>query len=323
MISGSFDKTARQWDLKEGKEIEEGRDVCEDEVLAVAVSSDSRWVVTGGGNWRDVASVELKVCEVETGVVKKLQGHLRRISCIDISADNTLLASGSWDCTARIWNLETGKLVAGPFESVHFVGSVRFSTDSKKLAVELLGRKCLEVWDVQSQKLVKRIGFGSGDYASAPIFWTNKNKNILAVFNFTEDDAAKTIYEFHASTLETVGTPFEGHTKAVSGLALSFDGALLASSSYHDAIKLWAFESRQLLASFDVQNPWLLILSPDSRKLAYTTYTIVLPPLTVSPGTRYTTPTYKDHEICICDTPPDILAQARVCNPRKHSLSVS
>jgi WD40 repeat protein len=102
MISGSLDKTARQWDLKEGKEIEEGRDVCGEEVWAVAVSSDSRWVVTAGGDWGDAASAELKVREVETGIVKKLQGHSRMIYCIDISADNTLLASGSEDKTSRI-----------------------------------------------------------------------------------------------------------------------------------------------------------------------------------------------------------------------------
>jgi hypothetical protein len=208
--------------------------------------------------------------------------------------------------------LETGKLVAGPFESDHWVGAVRFSTDSKKLAVELWGDKCLEVWDIRSQKLDVRIGKGSGISGgpiSAPIFWTNKNKNILAAFSFTEDDYAKTIYEFDASTLETVGTPFEGHTDHVSGLALSFDGALLASASDDDTIKLWAFESRQLLASFDVQNPNVLILSPDSCKLAYTTYTKVLSNARVID--------LKDHRICICDTPPDILAQARVRNPAK------
>ncbi|KAG2751035.1 WD40 repeat-like protein [Suillus brevipes Sb2] len=159
MISVSSDKTARQWNSKEGKEIEEVRDVCEGWVCAVAVSRDSRWVVTAGG---DFDRVELKVCEVETGTTKKLHGHLGAINCIDISADNTLLASGSWDKTARILNLETGKLVAGPFECEDWVGSVRFSTDSKKLAVEMWGGKCLEVWDIQSQKLVKRIGYGSG-----------------------------------------------------------------------------------------------------------------------------------------------------------------
>jgi WD40 repeat protein len=307
MISGSHDKTTRQWDLKEGKEIEEVRDVCEQWVSAVAVSRNSRWVVTGGGVG---PRAELKICEVETGIVKNLPGHSDTINCIDISADNTLLASGSDDRTARIWNLETGKLMAGPFGSDHdrWVGSVRFSTDSKKLAVELLGGKCLEVWDIQSQKLYKRIGNGSVGYPSVPIFWTNKNKNILAAFSFTEDDhPAKTIYEFDASSLETVGTPFEGHTKQVRGLALSFDATFLASASYDETIKLWAFESRQLLASFDVQNPSNLILSPDSRKLAYTTYT-----------------QEDGHKICICDTPSNVLAQAqaRVRNPLKYPLSI-
>jgi WD40 repeat protein len=50
MISGSSDKTSRQWDLKEGKEIEEVRYVCKERVRAVAVSRDSRWVVTAAGD---------------------------------------------------------------------------------------------------------------------------------------------------------------------------------------------------------------------------------------------------------------------------------
>ncbi|KAG1725820.1 WD40-repeat-containing domain protein [Suillus occidentalis] len=316
MISGSSDKTTRQWDLKEGKEIEEVRDVCKEEVWGVAVSRDSRWVVTGGKN------ADLKVFEVKTGVVKKLQGHSKMITCIDISADNTLLASGSDDKTSRIWNLETGKLVAGPFKSIDWVGAVRFSTDSKKLAVKSPTGKCLEVWDVQTQKLDKRIGNRSLPrfLLFPPIYWTNKNKNILASFSFTKDDSNKTIYEFDAATLETVGTPFEGHTNVVLGLALSFDGALLASSSLDETIKLWAFESRQLLASFDVQNLGTLILSPDSRKLAYTTYTKVLSNARVTGTTRY-----EDHRICICDIPPDILAlaQARTIVRKKPALALS
>ncbi|KIK32977.1 hypothetical protein CY34DRAFT_813933 [Suillus luteus UH-Slu-Lm8-n1] len=134
MISGSGDKTARQWDLKTGKEIEKARAVCKDEVVwEVAVSRNGRWVATAGDR-----PGELKACEVETGIMKTFKGHSREISCIDISVDrdNTLLASGSDDQTAQIWNLDTGKLVAGPFKSEDWVGAVRFSTDSKKLAVK-------------------------------------------------------------------------------------------------------------------------------------------------------------------------------------------
>jgi WD40 repeat protein len=116
-------------------------------------------------------------------------------------------------------------------------------------------------------------------------------------------DYAKTIYKFDAVTLETVGAPFEGHTKRIWGLALSVDDALLASCG-NDIIKLWAFGSGQLLASFDVLNSFRLIFSPDSRQLVYTVYT------------------EDDHsdKICICDTPPNILAQARVCISRTHLL---
>ncbi|KAG2352023.1 WD40 repeat-like protein, partial [Suillus spraguei] len=156
IISGSVDKTTRQWDLKAGKEIEGAKEVFEKRVCAVAVSRDGRWIVTADGDWN---GGRLKACEVETGIVKIFEGHSQYINTVDISTDSTLLASGSQDETSRIWNLKTGKL--------------------------------------------------------------------------------------------TIGAPFQGHTGIIWGLALSFDGALLASSSYHDnAINLWAFESRQLLASF-------------------------------------------------------------------------
>jgi hypothetical protein len=73
----------------------------------------------------------------------------------------------------------------------------------------------------------------------------------------------------------------------------SSDGALLASASGDNTIKFWAFESRQLLASFDVtnQNPYTIILSSVSTQLAYAAYTHT-----------------GAYEIIICDIPPDILS---------------
>ncbi|KAG1766359.1 hypothetical protein EV702DRAFT_1204148 [Suillus placidus] len=289
MISGSLDETTRQWDLKAGKEIEGARGVCEGRVYAVAVSRDGRWVVTGGRG-----KGELKACEIETGIVKTFEGHSRDIFCIDISADSTLLASASVGETARIWNLETGKLVPGPFKS-SWVDSVRFSPDSKKLAVKLSLGTCLEVWDVRSRKLDRRIAAFEFSFILHP-FDESAAESALDLENYTN-----TIYEFDAVTLKIVGAPFKGHTKHISGLALSFDDALLVTASYSDnTIKLWAFESRQLLASFDVQNLYFpLVLSPDSRQLVYTTST------------------KDDHKIYICNTPPDILAQARIIARKK------
>jgi hypothetical protein len=90
--------------------------------------------VTGGG---DVNRAGLEVCGFGTGIVNQRP-----------------LTS---DSTARIWSIDAGELVAGPFQCLDWVGVVRFSTDLKKLAVKSWMGKCLEVWDVQSQELDVRI----------------------------------------------------------------------------------------------------------------------------------------------------------------------
>ncbi|KAJ8585779.1 WD40 repeat-like protein [Rhizopogon salebrosus TDB-379] len=215
----------------------EGHD---NDIRSICYSPDGKQMVSGGWDetsrrWNLQAGKEIE----DTGMVKTFHGYSKGISCIDISKDSMLLASGSDDGTTRIWSLDTGRLMAGPFESTHWVGAIRFSQDSKKLAI---------------------------------------NSHV----------AATTIYEFDASTLETLGAPFQGHTKVICGLALSFDGALLASTSSDHTIKLWAFESHQLLASFHVPHPCILTLSPNSRQLAYTTWF--------------------ENKIFICNTPPDVLA---------------
>jgi len=307
MISGSGDKTARRWDLKTGKEINEARVVCEKEVSAVAVSRDGRWIVTAGGNRlpSNPADGELKAWEIKTGIMKSFEGHSPTVTCIDVSADSKLLASGSADDTIRIWDLDTGKLVAGPFQTAQWVGSIRFSQHSMKLAVNSLTGKCLEVWDIQGQKLDRKIGKqdGGGQVTYAPVFWTTNDKSIVAVFALMPPlECAKNIYEFDASTLDIIGVPFEGHTEAVTCLALSFDCALLASASHDDTIKLWAFETRQLLASFDIQYLNALILSPDLRHLAYTTGS--------------------DTKIYICNVPPNILASIRSAQDTQSNVCI-
>ncbi|KAG2070937.1 YVTN repeat-like/Quino protein amine dehydrogenase [Suillus decipiens] len=297
MISGSGDKTIRRWNLRDGKEIEKARGVCENRINAVGVSRDGRWVVAAG--W------QLKVSEVETGIVRTFnEGDW--IDCIDISADSTLLASAHFR-TVRIWNLNTGEIVAGPFNlDDHNVGhiSLRFSEDSRKLAVMSYWKPyVLQVWDVQTQKLV--VQKSTPDilpmHLTVPVFWTTKDKSIVTAFTFTRYFPT-TIYEFDASTLKTVGAPFKGDTDFITNLALSHDSVLLASSSF-DAIKLWAFQSRQLLASFDVTFQILsLVLSPDSRQLAYTNW--------------------DNTNIYICNIPANVLASIGLAEEPQPSFDV-
>ncbi|KAG2115852.1 WD40-repeat-containing domain protein [Suillus discolor] len=163
ILGASNDKTTRQWDLRNGKEIEEARDVREPQTQMMALSGDGQWVVTSRlpsvASYIDVGKVEAR--NVETKIVKTFEGHFDCIDCIDVSADRTLLVGGSWG-GVWIWSMETGKLVAGPFRFVRAtnrsprppsIGMVRFSQDSKKFAISSGTGRRLEVWDVQTHKL--------------------------------------------------------------------------------------------------------------------------------------------------------------------------
>ncbi|KAG2073591.1 WD40 repeat-like protein [Suillus decipiens] len=305
MVSGSRDKTIRRWDLREGKEIENAREVCENRIRIVGVSKNGQWVVTVG--WH------LKVSEVETGIVRTFHEDTW-IECIDISADSTLLVGAasmifsSWiDYAVRIWRLDTGELIAGPFklwdDDCPSDIMLRLSEDSRKLAVISSNKRKtvdLQVWDVQTQKLdvQKSTPTDFRPITPLPVSWTTKHNSIVTTFGF-----GWPISEFGASTLKTVGAPFKGHTNIIRDLALSPDCILLASSSSDDTIKLWAFESRQLLASFDVKSPWNLVLSPDSRQLAYTTLI--------------------DTNIYICNIPANILTSIGLAEEPQPSTSKS
>ncbi|KAG2073673.1 WD40 repeat-like protein [Suillus decipiens] len=306
IVSGSSDKTIRRWDLREGREIEKARDVCKDDVRIVEVSRSGRWVVT-------VNEWELKVSEVETGIVRTFHED---IGIIDISADSTLLAGASPNSIVRIWDLNTGELVAGPFKLLDdypISMGLRLSDDSRKLAgISLYLKKpglYLQVWDVQAQKLdiQKSTPYNVNYISPVPVFWTTNNKSIVAAFTDDADDpratTTRTIYEFDASTLKIVGAPFKGHTRVITGLALSPDCVLLVSSSYDNTIKLWSFESRQLLASFDVKSPRNLVLSPVSCQLAYTTW--------------------HETKIYICNIPANILASIGLAEELQLSTSKS
>jgi WD40 repeat protein len=308
MFSVSRDGTSRRWNLETGKEIKEARDVREQDIRAVAVSRDGRWVTSIAKDPLGDHLGEIKACDVETGVVKTFKGHSlprqENMMYIDISADNKLLASGAGD-SFRIWSWDTGKLLAGPLKIPPYqhVSAVRFSQDSTKLAVRV--GSIIKVWDIQARKVLDVTKFGPAlargwsmpTGPGLPLFWTTKDRTIVAAITWhyksegddeDEDYPTNMINELDALTFESVGAPFED-TNEISRLALSLDCALLVSAS-RDGIKLWEFESRQLLASCDIHYPVCdITFSPNSRQLAYSEFGSL--------------------KIYICDIPPNILAR--------------
>jgi WD40 repeat protein len=73
-------------------------------VHSIALSDDGRWVAAG------LASHLIRVSDAKSGeLVATLRGHSDRVVALAFSADRSLLASGSWDGTAKVWDIAAGR----------------------------------------------------------------------------------------------------------------------------------------------------------------------------------------------------------------------
>lgn len=104
MVTGSYDKTLRLWDLKTGvvlKKMEGHRNM----VWGSTVSRDGRLIASGDANG------EVIVWHGETGesLTQPINAHTNLITSLDFSPDGTVLATGSFDRipTLKLWNTRT------------------------------------------------------------------------------------------------------------------------------------------------------------------------------------------------------------------------
>ncbi|RKU17695.1 hypothetical protein C6501_03600 [Candidatus Poribacteria bacterium] len=70
-----------------------------------------------------------------------LTGHTGNVPCIAFNPDGSLLASGSWDKTVRLWDMKTGKHKQTLTGHLHAIVSVVFSPDGKTLVSGSTGKR--------------------------------------------------------------------------------------------------------------------------------------------------------------------------------------
>jgi WD40 repeat protein len=131
LLTGSFDHTARVWDIKHASSaitLKGHRGA----VLSVATSPD--------GNTLATASIDttIRLWDASTGRIRAtLAGHRSWVTSLVLGAEGRTLVSGGSDGTVIVWDLGTGRvltrLVATPTE----VRSLTISPDGRTLAAGL------------------------------------------------------------------------------------------------------------------------------------------------------------------------------------------
>ncbi|MBR9920938.1 MAG: hypothetical protein GYB31_08860 [Bacteroidetes bacterium] len=120
----------------------------EDKVFIAAVNAPVQVGDTYHGRIQDLANKDKVVL---------LEGHFDRILDAHFAPDKRSIATASLDQTARIWDIQTGKLQK-LLPHDHFVLSLDYAPDGKRLVTACADR-IARIWDVQSgEVLINLIG---------------------------------------------------------------------------------------------------------------------------------------------------------------------
>jgi WD40 repeat protein/predicted Ser/Thr protein kinase len=259
LASGSADETVKLWDLANERVLRTMSAGAR--VRAVAVSPNGRRVVAAAENglllvWDSLTGDELMT----------LPGHTGDVTGAAISSDGALIASGSFDNTARVWDADTGELLT-VLEHPNWVYAVCFTPDSARLATSCRDNVA-RLWDLATGKPVVEVEVlpptADWDYVHSWAVAIDPAGQILATGG--HDGVIKLWSASNGSLLKVL----TGHTERVRALAFSPDGAQLASASDDSTVRLWSpaagTELVTLLGHED--SAFGVAFSPDGARLA-------------------------------------------------------
>ena len=221
-----------------------------------------------------VGDVVLRFCKAVdascfeiTGFIldKTLTGHSDSARSVAISPDGKTLASGSYDKTIKLWNLETGQLEHTFREHSDrghsdIVYSVAISPDGQTLASGS-GDKTIKLWNLETRQLENTLTGHDGNVYSVAI---SPDESTLASGS---GDGTIKLWNLETGNLQHTLT---GHDDPVYSVAISPDGKTLASGSGDGIIKLWNLETGKLPHTLTGHSGILdsLAISPDGKTLA-------------------------------------------------------
>ncbi len=266
LASGYHDGAIRLWDAATRKTIAtlEGHTAW---VGSVAFSSDG--ALLASGSWDRM----VKLWDVGTRkLVGTLQGHTGGVTSVSFSPDGATLASagGSNDATIRLWDVATRE-ASGILEGhTNSVQSVAFSPPDGALLASGGGRedKTVKLWDVGNRELIgtlegpeseintvafspdgKTLASGSygvrlWDVGTRTPIATLPNRSWVGSVAFTPDGQSLVSGSWGPVELWDLETrtrtvTLTGHTNGVHSVAVTRDGATLASGARDGTMLLW------------------------------------------------------------------------------------
>ncbi|MEM7773385.1 MAG: NB-ARC domain-containing protein, partial [Cyanobacteria bacterium P01_A01_bin.37] len=262
-------------------------------VQALCFSTDGTYLISAGDDhvtniWkiRQITTISFPSQRTDgspslrfSGVLfRVLKGHQNRIWSVALSPDGQLLATGSGDCTVKLWSLKTGQLLATTDAHANQVTSVHFSPDGHMLASSGFDQT-IKRWDIHRTPdgvelhLVQTLEGHQGSV------WSVRFHPYAPLLVSSSGDRTIKIWQLPTGKLLTT---LRGHTEQISTLEICPSGNHLVSASNDHTLKLW--DISQWVGSSGIDNGatttviatltghtrqiWTMALSPDGTMLA-------------------------------------------------------
>ncbi|MEH2331614.1 serine/threonine-protein kinase [Nostoc sp.] len=256
-------------------------------VHAIAISPDGQFIASGSND------KTIKLWQVGTGKLVRQLGrwssnHSNMVHSVAFSPISSnlsyqgesgksagvadlnrgILASGSWDNTIKLWDVNTGKEIRTLTGHANWVNSVAFSPDGKFLASG--SADCtVKLWQVQTGIEIQTFTGHSDPVSSvaySPRTPTTNSQERQLVASGSNDYTIKLWQIYTGRNIYTL----TGHSFFVNCIAFSKNGEILASGSGDNTIKLWHIntgkEIRTLIGHSD--SVWSVAFSQDGQFLA-------------------------------------------------------
>ncbi|MGA2075907.1 MAG: hypothetical protein ABSH52_20655 [Terriglobia bacterium] len=276
--TGSFDQTARVWDVTTGNQLlalrghsplaHETRTPWDSEAALEQLTLDARGFVfsvawSSDGTRMATGSMDntAKVWDAGTGkALLTVGGHHGPVSSVALSPNRKCVSTGNWDFTATVYDTETGKELVTMRGHNGPVVSVAWSPDGKRLATGS-GDSTPMVWDAKSGRKLLTLKGHEGSVLS--VAWSPDGKRLVTG---SVDDTAKVWDAGSGKELLSLN----GHRAAVSSVAWSPDGRRLATGSVDTTTRVWDAEAGKELLTLTGQTSRVLSVawSPDGKRLA-------------------------------------------------------
>jgi WD40 repeat protein len=265
LYSGSWDGTLRVWDVETGIEAQRF-DEPSDRILALAVSPDNQFVLTGTGNFGggvvpnpavdNSRQPSVWIWDMENRAQALLfTGHEDWVWAVDINAEGRLAASGSGplnppirDSNIRIWDLATAQQIGLLEGHTNTVQGINFHpTEDRLVSGSWDNSARIWTWEIDSNGQISQ-------YENLTTY-TGHNDRVLSVaFNAAgtqvlSSSRDQSIHLWDADTGELIRR-FDGHTASVNRVLFTPDDRYVLSASDDRTVRLWDIETAALVHTF-------------------------------------------------------------------------